>query len=212
MPANNIGDARLAFAAKRGCKLTQEDAARLVGVSLSTYRNWEQGRNLPDVKSAMKLADEFGVTIDHLLGKTNPERATSRQLFAPVPLCGTITSGASFETLPVESMKEAPASFLEGDPNCFLARVPSGSASRVVQSGDFVLVSPKYREPSSTGMFLVTVSGTPSIMRLRLLENGVELVPDSYDPTFRPIVVDYSEQNAPSLDVLGKVVWWCAEF
>lgn len=43
---NNIGNARRAYA-KRVGKYTQEDAARDFSVSLSAYRNWEQGKNLP---------------------------------------------------------------------------------------------------------------------------------------------------------------------
>lgn len=48
--------------------------------------------------------------------------------------------------------------------------------------------------------------------RGRKLNNGFELVPDSYDPTFRPVTIDYNDEAAPPVRILGKVVWWCSEF
>lgn len=66
---NNIGNARRAYA-KRVGKYTQEDAARDFSVSLSAYRNWEQGKNLPNAGVANTIAKKYGVTVDYLLGNT----------------------------------------------------------------------------------------------------------------------------------------------
>lgn len=63
---NNIGNARREYA-KRVGKYTQEDAARDFGVSLSAYRNWEQGKNLPNAGVANSIAKKYGVTVDYLL-------------------------------------------------------------------------------------------------------------------------------------------------
>lgn len=64
---NNIGKARRAFAERSG-KFTQEDAAREFEVSLSAYRNWEQGKFLPSAGVANSIAKKYGVTVDYLLG------------------------------------------------------------------------------------------------------------------------------------------------
>ena len=66
---NNISAARRAFAERTGVKYTQEDAARDFGVSLSTYRNYEQEVNLPNMGVAAAIARKFGVSIDYLLGQ-----------------------------------------------------------------------------------------------------------------------------------------------
>ena len=44
------------------------------------------------------------------------------------------------------------------------------------------------------------------------LANGIELIPDSYDPTYRSNVYDFNEDDTPAIKILGKVVWWCKEF
>ena len=70
---NNIGNARRDFA-KRNGKFTQEDAAKEFGVSLSAYRNWEQGKFLPSVGIANSIAKKYGVSVDYLLGITDSPR------------------------------------------------------------------------------------------------------------------------------------------
>ena len=67
---NNIGNARRNFA-KRNGKFTQEDAAKEFGVSLSAYRNWEQGKFLPSVGVANAIAKKYEVSVDYLLGVTD---------------------------------------------------------------------------------------------------------------------------------------------
>lgn len=117
------------------------------------------------------------------------------------------------EMIQVDDVKEAPARFVDDDPGCYLVRVHGNSMNRRIQDSDFALVSPKYREANGRDMFLVTVNGDDATIKcVNRLENGVELVPDSYDPTFRPQVFDFGEPDAPPVSILGKVVWWCAEF
>ena len=61
MQANNIATVRKF----RG--LTQEQAAEMLGVSIGTYRNWEQGKNNPGRSSLLKLRDLYRATADQLL-------------------------------------------------------------------------------------------------------------------------------------------------
>jgi len=65
---NNIGNARREYSRRNGTRFTQEDAAREFGVSLSTYRNYEQEVNLPNAGIASAIARKYGVSVDYLLG------------------------------------------------------------------------------------------------------------------------------------------------
>ncbi len=38
-----------------------------IGVSIQTISNWEQGKTEPDIKSLVKIADLFNVSLDYLL-------------------------------------------------------------------------------------------------------------------------------------------------
>lgn len=50
--------------------MDQKALAAQIGVSQPTVSDWETGRKVPSSKSAARLADFFGVSIDWLLGRT----------------------------------------------------------------------------------------------------------------------------------------------
>lgn len=53
--------------ARNDKKLTQEQAAELLGVSRQTISNWENNRSYPDIISVIKMSDIYSVSLDHLL-------------------------------------------------------------------------------------------------------------------------------------------------
>lgn len=53
--------------------LTQRDVAESAGVTVATVTNWEAGRT-PDLSSALKLADLFGVSLDWLVTGVGEKR------------------------------------------------------------------------------------------------------------------------------------------
>lgn len=63
---NRIGDARREYADRVG-KFTQEDAADFFGVSLSTYKKWEQGQGMMNGEQLRAISEKYGVTVDYLL-------------------------------------------------------------------------------------------------------------------------------------------------
>lgn len=63
---NNIGEARRSYASING-SFTQEDAAKFFGVSLGTYRNWEQGTGKLNGDILCKIADKYDCSVDYLL-------------------------------------------------------------------------------------------------------------------------------------------------
>ena len=67
---NNIAAARKEYEKRTGQKYTQNDAAQEFGVSLSTYRNYEQEHTLPDGGLAVVMAKKYGTTVDYLMGET----------------------------------------------------------------------------------------------------------------------------------------------
>lgn len=52
-------------------ELTQEELAKVLGISRATLASWEIGRREPDFETASKIADFFGVSVDYLLGRTD---------------------------------------------------------------------------------------------------------------------------------------------
>lgn len=64
----------------RACRLevglTQQRLASELGVSIGTVACWELGRS-PDLASAVKVADFFGVTLDWLVRGRGPKKSRS---------------------------------------------------------------------------------------------------------------------------------------
>lgn len=190
--------------------MTQEQLGEVAGVSSMAVSQWENGRAVPRMGSIQRMADYFNVPKSTIMGDA---ALTPSSSFVPIPLYGSVSAGIPIEMLPVDDMKEAPARFVEDDKDAYLVRVNGTSMNRIIHDGNFALVSPKYREPNEHDMFLVTVNGDDAtIKRVHILANGIELLPDSYDPTHRSQIYDFGELDTPPIRILGKVVWHCAEF
>lgn len=61
---------RLALLRKKKNK-TQEDMAKLLGITRPAYTAYETGRRQPDYGTLINLADYFNTTLDYLLGRTD---------------------------------------------------------------------------------------------------------------------------------------------
>ena len=65
--AVRIGNA--ARAARRALRLTQEDAAERIGVSVEFYARIERGNSLPSILTFARIAAVLGISADLLLGR-----------------------------------------------------------------------------------------------------------------------------------------------
>ena len=54
--------------------LSQYAFAERFGVSQSTVGNWEAGKREPNFETMQRIADFFGVTVDYLLGRDEPQK------------------------------------------------------------------------------------------------------------------------------------------
>lgn len=191
--------------------------ARAAGVSEASVSDWRNKGVIPRKQNIDKLCEHFGLVQDDILSDASGFAAKmARRVgkgFVAVPLHGRVAAGTPIEMLGVDDMSEAPSRYVDDDPGAFMVRVVGDSMNRHIHDGEYALVSPKYTEPNDRDMFLVAVNGyDATIKRVRRLANGIELMPDSYDPTYRPQVYDFNEDDTPAIKILGKVVWWCKEF
>ena len=56
--------------------LTQTEAAKSVGVSRQALSNYERGLREPSLKSLIIMSDLYKVSLDELVGRTKPEKAS----------------------------------------------------------------------------------------------------------------------------------------
>jgi len=67
-----VGEALKRF--RRDFKLQQKDVASLLGITSQAYQYYEYGKAAPPVRSILKLAKEYNVTTDYLLGLSDEPR------------------------------------------------------------------------------------------------------------------------------------------
>ena len=198
---------------------SRKQAASDLGVSLNTYRNWEQCVNMPrDNKIIKQIADLFHVSIEALFGydmvNTGDISKNVESEMRYVPMYGRIAAGTPLYIEQIENHFPVPDEVMRHHPHAFLLRVDGESMSNVLPNGCLALIDPKLKEPVINGRaYAVCVNGyTATIKRIVRLENGFKLEPDSKDPTFKPMVYDYGVEGTDEITVIGEVVWYMVPF
>ena len=193
---NYIGDNIHAIRGNFG--LSQEQLAAIAEVSQTSVSAWECGQTIPRFSNAVRIIESLpGLTMDDIysqvlgyarrvLQQAQPDSGSS---FGFVPLYGSIAAGAPIEMLQIEEIHPVPNTLLLRYPKAFYLRVKGESMNRVLPNGSYALVK-----------------------RVRKLNNGIALEPDSNDPTYKPQVFDYGDGERETLSVIGRVVWFCVPY
>lgn len=56
---------------RRGKGFTQEEVAKLIGISRQAFSNYERGIRVPSIDVLVKLADVYEMSLDELVGRNN---------------------------------------------------------------------------------------------------------------------------------------------
>lgn len=190
---------------------SQQELAEKLDTTQQTIQRYESGAR--DIKSSVliKLSSVLGVTISYLLGMENAALPNNSTI--DVPLYGSIAAGEPIEMMEVEDSQPVPIKVHEKFPDAFLLRVEGDSMNRILPNGSYALIDPAQKEPISGKPYAVCVNGfDATIKRVRRLNNGFELVPDSTDPTYVPKVFNYNEPGTDPVTVIGRVVYYVLPF
>lgn len=192
---------------------TQADLAKRIGTTQQQIARYESGSN--DVKSSVliKMSAALGVTISYLLGLESEKIDSSPDSFVDVPLYGSIAAGKPMEMVAVEGSHPIPTKVREKYPDSFLLKVEGDSMNRVLPNGCYALVDPRQTADCNGAPYAVCVNGyDATIKRVRKLNNGFELVPDSNDPTYEKKTYNYNEPDTDTITVIGRVVYYVLPF
>lgn len=190
---------------------SQQELADKMETTQQTIQRYESGAR--DIKSSVliKLSSVLDVTISYLLGLENasiPNNST-----VDVPSYGSIAAGTPIEMVEVKDSQPVPVRVHSRFPNAFLLKVEGESMNRILPNGSYALVDPNQKEPISGKPYAVCVNGyDATIKRVRRLNNGFELIPDSNDPTYVPTVYNYNEPGTEPVTIIGRVVYYVLPF
>lgn len=192
---------------------SQQQLADAIGATQQTIQRYESGAR--DIKSSViiKLSEALGVTISYLLGMESEKIDSSPNSFVDVPLYGSIAAGKPMEMVAVEGSHPIPTKVREKYPDSFLLKVEGDSMNRILPNGCYALVDPRQTADCNGAPYAVCVNGyDATIKRVRKLNNGFELVPDSNDPTYEKKTYNYNEPDTDTITVIGRVVYYVLPF
>lgn len=199
---------------KKMTSYTQEEVANLTGIRLGTLRRWEQGVNEPDMGSVITLANLYGVSTDTILGTEFGENFSGIIKAIPstdaieVRVYGHIAAGVPIEMLESNYTHLVPKEIYDKHQNCGWLMVDGDSYNRKLPDGCLALVDFDMREPNEYAPFAVCVNGySATVKSVKRLANGFELIPNSYDPTYTPVIYDYNKDDTDEITIIGQIVY-----
>lgn len=201
--------------------LTASELARLLEPprSSKTISSWETGRTQPDSETLLQLSRLFGISISELYpdpriqGYQLEYPVDSGSHYVDIPLYGSIAAGKPLTAIPIEDTHPIPIELFEKYPQGFFLKVNGESMSNSLPNGSYALIDPTQTDPKDTKAYALSIgAGDTTIKRVKQLSNGYELIPDSKDPTLKPQIYDFSQDDPNEITLIGKVVWMMLPF
>jgi repressor LexA len=181
--------------------MTQNDMAKLLGVTRQTWQAWEAGTNTPRHETLIWLANYFQKSIDYLLEGKSSDKTVS------VKILGVIKAGEAI--LAVEDVQqtiEVPESMIEPGSNYFALKVIGDSMQDLgIREGMTVLVR-KQDTIEDGDIAVVMVDEENATIKKVYRANGyLILIPGN---------PRYKEQKLPAAQarILGKIRYAITEF
>ena len=156
----------------------------------------------------------YGASTDSILGSgfARPARAirvTTEVEMIEVPLYGSIAAGSPIEMIETDDTYPISRKKHEEYPNAFLLKVVGESMNRILPNGCYALVDPCKDIDRNGQPYAVCVNGyDATIKRAKKLGDGLQLSPDSTDPTFVERTYNYNDPNTPEIAIIGRVVYY----
>ena len=184
-------------------KMSQNDVAKILGISRTAYVKYETGESRP-IRKLNELSTLFNVSTDYILG--NEDKAIIKSgRGVRIPVLGRVVAGIPIEAVEEILDYEEITPELAATGEFFALQVRGDSMLPKLEEGDVVIV--KKQEDVETGdIAIVLVNGDEAtIKQIKKVDGGIMLYgfnPDVYEPHF------YSNQQIQELPVriLGKVI------
>lgn len=182
---------------KRG--ITQSELAKLCSVHQTAVSQWEKGRTLPDKQTLLKLSDIFGVSVDFLIGKSEP--SVKKNL---VPVLGYVRAGS-----PIEAHEEI-LEYVEipdgmaATGEYFGLKVKGDSMTPKICPDDTVIIRRQdYIESGEVGVVLI---GNMDATVKKVIKKGTSLTLVPFNPSYEPMIFSPDEVVTLPVKIIGKVV------
>ena len=180
----------------------QMDLMKDLGLSSSTVSSWCKGQKMPRMGKVQMLADYLQVPKSRLIEGVLPSDAISYNPTKRIPILGRISAG-----LPLyaeEHIEGWTYTELNHGGEYFALRVHGDSMTAArIQDGDLLII--RRQDIVEDGEIAVVLVGDDeaTVKRFYRTGNKVTLMPQSFNPEYKPQIYDLKNTN---IRVLGKLV------
>lgn len=201
---------------RRLAGLEQDEAAKALGIAISTYRNYEYGYREPKSEMLISMAQLFDCTVNDLLGLSERQVSVPTSRIVPMtqkaPLYGTIAAGVPREMWTLESELPVPSELISKYPDSFFLRVEGNSMNKLIPDGSYALIVPTENVQNGDTV-AVNINGYDATLKQWYkTNNSLILSPCSYDSEFEDLVYRDGDEGNPIVRVLGVMVWFMGDF
>ena len=184
-------------------KMSQNDVAKILGISRTAYVKYETGESRP-VRKLNELSTLFNVSTDYILGNEDKSINTSNR-GVRTPVLGRVVAGIPMDTIEeIIDYEEIPKE-MAATGEFFALKVKGHSMEPRILDGDVVIVK-KQEDVESGDVAIVLVNENDSTeKRDKKQKKGITIIATNisvYEPHY------YSNEEIEDLPVriLGKVV------
>lgn len=190
---------------------TAYSISKKIGVSDVSLYKWREGETTPNLDTAIKLADYFGVTLDELAGRESPPPTEQAEQIAMVelPLLGEISAGpfepeeenhAGKRPIPLYKLGRA------NPKDCYFLRVSGRSMDQLFHDGEYIVI--RKTADAKNGDVVVAYDETLNGFTLKtFIRQGNIVMLQPANPEYAPII--YDKPSKQKLEVIGVVL--CSE-
>ena len=199
-------------------QITQEQLAKIAGVSRGAVSQWEGGFSEPRMGAIQRMADHFNISKSNIIedGGMNAcyrssipgamKAISNGESYLPLVSLGRVHAGVLVDEEVCEKTVNVPSNIAKNHPSAMVLEVEGNCMNRVIPEGSHVLLDPTIA-PSNGSIVVVETEDYQAIMRRWYKgNNSLMLTADSYEE-FEDLIFTGDEQ---SIKVIGTVVWFQA--
>lgn len=208
--------------------ITQEQLAKIAGVSRGAVSQWEGGFSEPRMGSIQNIADYFDLTksniiedggmdlIDPITHKPKPFPIQGAIRVVPedmveVPILARVHAGKFTDPDDLSEKLDQvtiPRFLVDSDPDTYALESEGDCMNLVYPEGCTIVVSPN-KEPINGSVVVAKIDGNDAIMReMFRTPDTLVLSPRSSNPEHKDIVI--RTEDGHTVELVGKVVWFQA--
>lgn len=186
--------------ARKNKKFSQDDLAKILGVSRVTITNYELGNNTPTHSNLKKLVEALGVPYDYF-------ESGNKTTVSKVPVRGETSCGASISNGNQEHGRTCNynGDFFHGELYCVIAC--GDSMSPEIEDGDEIICDPRVKAIHGD-LVHYTIHGESAVKLYTIDEDAhiVQFVPYNLSPDFKVRTIRLDDEDEVSDLTVTKVV------